>query len=149
MKWTIIVLAFVFIIAYWLMTERRRQLRLKADRKDLTADEFTEFFESNGIPKSFTTVIYGYLQGLLAVKGVPITPEDDLQEMLGIGSSSGVLLDDAVEDALLLVKVNFPFKQHMEIFAQENGWSGKVHDLVKLLFFLKCKSEEMGVNQTA
>lgn len=128
----------IVVVIFGLLTyrERRKQLCIQAERSGYTAADFASFFEQKGIPISFSTSVYEYLQGLLGVKGVPIKPSDKLDDVLGIGTTGGVLLDEVIEEVLCPLGVKIPPRETIDFFAEKNGWSGKVDDLVRLLFFL-------------
>lgn len=124
------------IFCVFVIKERRKQLILRSRRIGYTADDFSSYFDKENIPTEFSKNVYKYLQSLLGVKDVPIKPSDDLAGVLGIGQVGGVLLDEVIDDVLGPIKDLQWTRHQMDIYAKQHQWSGRVDDLVRLLFFL-------------
>lgn len=131
----LIILSLVFFMVFLSIfyKERKKQNRLKEERTGFTKLEFSNYFLKRGIPQEFSCKVYDYLQSLLKVSGVPIFPNDKIDEVLGIGVYGGVMLDEIIEEFFDTGNVSIKM---IDNFMNENTWSGEVENLVDLLFFL-------------
>lgn len=129
---TILVVVFLLVLS----RERRRQADIKKARAGDSVEDFVSHFEKDGIPSDFSRKVYEFLQGLLSVKSVPIRPSDDIEDMLGIGSVGGVLLDEVVEEILVPMSRPMPTRAEMDQYMSNHQWKGDVDGLVRMLFSL-------------
>lgn len=113
---------------------KKKQVSLKKDRAGYGLIEFKEHFLSIGVSEKISEAIYGHLQGLMSDENFPVQPEDDLTEVYGIGTFSGVGLDEVIND--LSEKLNCEKHDDVQgVFEAE--FNNTVESLARYISFLE------------
>jgi hypothetical protein len=104
-----------------------RQFRLKRSRKGQDRQSFVRYFIVEGIPEPIVIEVYRYLQKQQMVKGFPVNPEDNLEEVYGLQDED---LSDAIVEIAQTCRVPVP-PDNAPVWSQAHIFS--VEDLVRFV----------------
>jgi hypothetical protein len=104
-----------------------RQYRLKRSRKGQDRQSFVRYFIVEGIPEPIAIEVYRYLQKQQMVKGFPVNPEDNLEEVYGLQDED---LSEAIVELAQICRVPVP-PDNDPVWSQAHIFS--VEDLVRFV----------------
>jgi hypothetical protein len=108
-----------------------KQYRLKRSRKGQDRQGFVRYFVVEGIPEAVTIEVYRYLQKLQMVKGFPVSPEDNLEQVYGLQDED---LTEAIVEIAQICRVPIP-PDNAPIWSQAHIFS--VEDLIRFIGSLR------------
>jgi hypothetical protein len=108
-----------------------KQYRLKRSRKGQDRQGFVRYFVVEGIPEALAIEVYRYLQKLQMVKGFPVNPEDNLEEVYGLQDED---LTEAIVEIAQICRVPMP-PDGSPIWSQAYLYS--VEDLIRFIDTLR------------
>lgn len=111
-----------------------KQYRLKQSRKGQDRQSFVRYFIVEGIPEALVIEVYRYLQKLQWVKGFPVSPEDDMEQVYGLQDED---LTEAIVEIAKICRVPIP-PANSSLWNQAHIFS--VEDLIRFIDFLRQSS---------
>jgi hypothetical protein len=111
-----------------------QQYRLKRSRKGQDRQSFVRYFVVEGIPEALTIEVYRYLQKLQMVKGFPVSPEDNLEQIYGLQDED---LTEAIVEIAQICRTPIP-PDGSPIWSQAHIFS--VEDLIRFIDDLRQES---------
>jgi hypothetical protein len=108
-----------------------KQYRLKRSRKGQDRQGFLRYFVVEGIPEAIAIEVYRYLQKLQLVKGFPVNPEDNLEEIYGLQDED---LTEAIVEIAQICRAPIP-PDGSPIWNQAHIYS--VEDLIRFIDTLR------------
>jgi hypothetical protein len=112
-----------------------KQYRLKRSRKGQDRQSFVRYFIVEGIPEALVIEVYRYLQKLQWVKGFPVSPEDDMEQVYGLQDED---LTEAIIEIAKICRVPIP-PANSPLWNQAHIFS--VEDLIRFIDFLYQSNE--------
>jgi len=111
-----------------------KQYQLKRSRKGQNRQSFVRYFVVEGIPEALVIEVYRYLQKLQLVKGFPVSPEDNLEQVYGLRDED---LTEAIVNIVRLCNIPIP-PENSPLWIQAHIFS--VEDLIRFIDFLSQSS---------
>jgi hypothetical protein len=112
-----------------------KQYRLKRSRKGQNRQSFVRYFIVEGIPEAIAIEVYRYLQKLQWVKGFPVSPEDNMEQVYGLQDED---LTEAIVEIAKICRVTIP-PANSPLWTQAHIFS--VEDLIRFVDFLRQSSQ--------
>ena len=111
-----------------------KQYQLKRSRKGQKRESFVRYFIVEGIPEALAVEVYRYLQKLQLVKGFPVSPEDNMEQVYGLRDED---LTEAIVEIAKVCRVPIP-AENSPLWTQAYIFS--VEDLIRFIDFLRLSS---------
>jgi hypothetical protein len=130
-----LLLGVIAIVVVWTATATGfkwlKQYRLKRSRKGQDRQSFVRYFVVEGIPEALAIEVYRYLQKLQMVKGFPVSPEDDMENIYGLQDED---LTAAILEIAKICRTPIP-PENSPLWSQAHVFS--VEDLIRFIDSLR------------